>query len=152
MTQAKRKITVLPGDGIGPEVVDAALAIINATGVAVEFEKCEAGARGFQKGIPTGIPKETIESIERNRVVLKGQLETPIGHVPTADAIDRAGLDLSDDALRQLLRVDRAEWIDAVHGQHMFFEKFGARLPQGLKQELAALEKRLQAAAVGAGR
>ncbi|MFL5508397.1 MAG: isocitrate/isopropylmalate family dehydrogenase, partial [Gemmatimonadaceae bacterium] len=80
MTQAKRKITVLPGDGIGPEVVDAALAIINATGVAVEFEKCEAGARGFQKGIPTGIPKETIESIERNRVVLKGPLETPIGH------------------------------------------------------------------------
>src|SRR3954469_16498396 len=80
MTQAKRKITVLPGDGIGPEVVDAALAIINATGVAVEFEKCEAGARGFQKGIPTGIPKETIQSIEQNRVVLKGPLETPIGH------------------------------------------------------------------------
>ena len=80
MTQAKRKITVLPGDGIGPEVVDAALAIINATRVAVEFEKCEAGARGFQKGIPTGIPKETIQSIERNRVVLKGPLETPIGH------------------------------------------------------------------------
>jgi isocitrate dehydrogenase len=80
MTPAKRKITILPGDGIGPEVIDAALAIINATGVPVEFEKCEAGARGFQKGIPTGIPKETIQSIERNRVVLKGPLETPIGY------------------------------------------------------------------------
>lgn len=80
MPQAKRKITILSGDGIGPEVVDAALAIINATGVAVEFEKCEAGARGFEKGISTGIPKESIESIERNRVVLKGPLETPIGH------------------------------------------------------------------------
>jgi isocitrate dehydrogenase len=80
MTPAKRKITVLPGDGIGPEVVDAALAIINATGAAVEFDKCEAGARAFQKGIITGIPKETIDSIERTRVVLKGPLETPIGY------------------------------------------------------------------------
>jgi isocitrate dehydrogenase len=80
MTPAKRKITVLPGDGIGPEVVDAALAIIKATNVAVEFEKCEAGARAFQKGIKTGIPEDTVSSIERTRVVLKGPLETPIGY------------------------------------------------------------------------
>jgi isocitrate dehydrogenase len=80
MTPPKRKITVLPGDGIGPEVVESALEIIKVTGVAVEFEKCEAGARAFQKGIVTGIPKETIESIERTRVVLKGPLETPIGY------------------------------------------------------------------------
>src|SRR3954467_352680 len=80
MTPAKRKITVLPGDGIGPEVVDAALAIIKATGAPVEFEKCEAGARAFKQGVATGIPKDTIESIERTRVVLKGPLETPIGH------------------------------------------------------------------------
>jgi isocitrate dehydrogenase len=80
MTATKRKITILPGDGIGPEVVDAALAIIEATGAPVEFEKCEAGARAFQKGIVTGIPKETIESIERTRVVLKGPLETPLGY------------------------------------------------------------------------
>jgi len=80
MTPAKRKITVLPGDGIGPEVVDSALSIVKATGAPVEFEMCEAGARAFQKGIVTGIPKETIESIERTRVVLKGPLETPLGH------------------------------------------------------------------------
>jgi isocitrate dehydrogenase len=80
MTAPKRKITILPGDGIGPEVVDAALAIIKATNAAVEFEKCEAGARAFEKGIVTGIPKETIESIERTRVVLKGPLETPLGY------------------------------------------------------------------------
>jgi isocitrate dehydrogenase len=80
MTPAKRKITVLPGDGIGPEVVESALEIIRATGVAVEFEKCEAGARAFQKGIATGIASDTIESIERTRVVLKGPLETPIGY------------------------------------------------------------------------
>src|SRR3954465_146198 len=80
MTPAKRKITVLPGDGIGPEVVESALAIIQATNIPLEFEKCEAGARVFQKGIATGIPKETIDSIERTRVVLKGPLETPIGY------------------------------------------------------------------------
>src|SRR5438105_5093826 len=80
MTPAKRKITVLPGDGIGPEVVESALEIIKATGVAIEFEKCEAGAGAFQKGIVTGIPRETIDSIERTHVVLKGPLETPIGY------------------------------------------------------------------------
>ena len=79
MTPA-RKITVLPGDGIGPEVVESALEIITAAGAAVEFEKCEAGAAAFKKGIVTGIPTETIESIERTRVVLKGPLETPIGY------------------------------------------------------------------------
>ena len=81
MTPAKRKITILPGDGIGPEVVEAALAIIKATGAAVEFEKCEAGARAFQKGIVTGIPKETIESIERTvsawPVLLPGSRRLP---------------------------------------------------------------------------
>src|SRR5437870_8484283 len=80
MTPARRKITVLPGDGIGPEVVESALEIIKATGVAIEFEKCEAGAGAFQKGIVTGIPRETIDSIERTHVVLKGPLETPIGY------------------------------------------------------------------------
>jgi isocitrate dehydrogenase len=80
MTPAKQKITILPGDGIGPEVVESALAIIQATGASVEFERCEAGARAFQKGVVTGIPKETIESIERTQVVLKGPLETPIGY------------------------------------------------------------------------
>src|SRR5437588_6833379 len=80
MTPARRKITVLPGDGIGPEVVESALEIIKATGVPGEFEKCEGGARAFQRGIVTGIPPETVQSIERTKVVLKGPLETPIGH------------------------------------------------------------------------
>src|SRR3989337_4374675 len=79
MTATKHRITVLPGDGIGPEGVDAALRIIEATGAQLEFERHEAGAAVFRKGIETGIPPETIDSIERTRVVLKGPLETPIG-------------------------------------------------------------------------
>ena len=76
----KRKITVIPGDGIGPEVVSAALKVVEASGVDIETEICLAGAGAFQKGIDSGVPAETIESIERNKVVLKGPLETPIGH------------------------------------------------------------------------
>ena len=75
-----RKITVIPGDGIGPEVIAAALDVIKATGVKIEPEIREAGAAAFAKGIDSGVPPETIESIERNKVVLKGPLETPIGH------------------------------------------------------------------------
>jgi isocitrate dehydrogenase len=76
----KRKITVIPGDGIGPEVVAAALKVIDATSVRIEPEICLAGAEAFKKDIESGVPKETIESIERTKVVLKGPLETPIGH------------------------------------------------------------------------
>ena len=75
----KRKITVIPGDGIGPEVVSAALKVIEATGVDIEPEIRVAGAEAFKKDIESGVPDETIESIERTKVVLKGPLETPIG-------------------------------------------------------------------------
>jgi len=69
--------------------------------------------------------------------------ETAIGHVPTLRAIDRDGLDLSDDVMRQLLRVDRAEWIEAVHRQREYFETFGNRLPRGIRQEHEALASRV---------
>jgi isocitrate dehydrogenase len=80
MLFSKRKITVLPGDGIGPEVVAAALKVVEATGVDIEPETQLAGAGAFAKGVESGVPRDTIESIERNKVVLKGPLETPIGH------------------------------------------------------------------------
>ncbi len=75
-----RKITVIPGDGIGPEVIAAALKVVEASGVHVEADVQQAGARCFAKGIVTGVPRETIESIENTKVVLKGPLETPIGY------------------------------------------------------------------------
>jgi isocitrate dehydrogenase len=75
-----RKITVIPGDGIGPEVIDAALKVIAASGVELEPEIVEAGAVAFANGVESGVPDDTIRSIENNKVVLKGPLETPIGH------------------------------------------------------------------------
>jgi isocitrate dehydrogenase len=76
---AKHTVTLIPGDGIGPEVVGATQRVIDAAGVSINWEACEAGAGVFKKGLGTGVPRETIDSIIRNKVALKGPLETPIG-------------------------------------------------------------------------
>ena len=72
-------VTVIPGDGIGPEVVRSAKRIVEAAGARVAWEEREAGAEVFRRGLPSGVPAETIESIRKTRVVLKGPLETPVG-------------------------------------------------------------------------
>jgi isocitrate dehydrogenase (NAD+) len=72
------KITLIPGDGIGPEVTSAAVRILEATGLKFEWESYEAGAEAFEK-YKEYIPKELIQSIERTRVGLKGPVTTPIG-------------------------------------------------------------------------
>jgi isocitrate dehydrogenase (NAD+) len=72
------KITLIPGDGIGPEVTQAAIRILEATGVKFEWESFAAGAEAFEK-YKEYIPKALTESIERTRVGLKGPVTTPIG-------------------------------------------------------------------------
>src|SRR5580698_4171655 len=72
------KITLIPGDGIGPEVTQATVRILEATGVKFEWETFMAGAEAFEK-YHEYIPKELTESIERTGVGLKGPVTTPIG-------------------------------------------------------------------------
>jgi isocitrate dehydrogenase len=72
-------VTLLPGDGIGPECVESARRIVEAAGAPIEWEPAEAGAAVFTKGIASGVPQETMDSIARTRVALKGPLETPVG-------------------------------------------------------------------------
>jgi isocitrate dehydrogenase len=72
-------VTVIAGDGIGPEVVNAARRVVDASGASIEWEEREAGAEVFKRGLPSGVPQETIDSIARTRVALKGPLETPVG-------------------------------------------------------------------------
>jgi isocitrate dehydrogenase (NAD+) len=72
------KITLIPGDGIGPEVTSAAVRILESTGVKFEWESFAAGAEAYEK-YREYIPKELHESIERTRVGLKGPVTTPIG-------------------------------------------------------------------------
>lgn len=71
-------ITLIDGDGIGPEITQAVVEIIEATGVKINWDKQLAGARAYEKYNDT-IPNETIKSIEKNKVCLKAPITTPIG-------------------------------------------------------------------------
>ena len=71
-------ITLIPGDGIGPEVTEAAARVVKAAGVSVRWERVEAGASAIPKH-GTTLPNAVLESITRNRVALKGPLTTPVG-------------------------------------------------------------------------
>ncbi len=75
----KIPVTLIPGDGTGPECVESARKIIDAAGAPIDWEVHEAGAEVFKKGLPSGVPDDTVESISKTRVALKGPLETPIG-------------------------------------------------------------------------
>ncbi len=76
---ARTKVTALPGDGIGPEVMQATLRILEAANAPIDWEYAEAGAEVFKKGSATGVPRETLDSIARNGLALKSPLETPVG-------------------------------------------------------------------------
>ncbi len=72
------RITLIPGDGIGPEITGAVVRIIEASGVEIEWESFVAGAEALSRyGDP--LPDPVLESIKRNRVALKGPLTTPVG-------------------------------------------------------------------------
>jgi isocitrate dehydrogenase (NAD+) len=71
-------ITLIPGDGIGPEVSSAVVRIIEAAGVEVSWETHYAGAQALEKFGST-LPDDLLESIKRNRVALKGPITTPVG-------------------------------------------------------------------------
>ena len=75
---AQHKITLLPGDGIGPEVTASVVAIIECAGVDVEWENFFVGAEALSRfGDP--LPQDVLDSILRNKVALKGPVTTPIG-------------------------------------------------------------------------
>ncbi len=72
------RITLIPGDGTGPELTEATRRVIDATGVGIEWEIQHAGVDVMEKkGTP--LPDEVLESIRRNKVALKGPITTPIG-------------------------------------------------------------------------
>ena len=71
-------ITLIPGDGIGPEVADATKRVLESAGVRIEWDVQEAGAAVAEKR-GTTLPEEVLESVKRNKVALKGPIGTPIG-------------------------------------------------------------------------
>jgi len=87
-------ITLIPGDGIGPEVTEAVVRILNASGVAIEWEEHPAGLLAFERSGQT-LPVALIDSIRRNKVALKGPVTTPIAQGFTSVNVGlRKALDL----------------------------------------------------------
>jgi isocitrate dehydrogenase (NAD+) len=74
----KYKITLIPGDGTGPEVADAAKRCVEATGVKIEWEEALAGQTAIEK-FGDILPESTLSSIRKNKVALKGPITTPVG-------------------------------------------------------------------------
>ncbi|AEM73813.1 isocitrate/isopropylmalate dehydrogenase family protein [Caldicellulosiruptor acetigenus] len=72
------RITLIPGDGIGPEVTEAARRVLDASGVKIEWEVVEAGEKVMQE-YGTPLPDHVLESIKKNKVALKGPITTPVG-------------------------------------------------------------------------
>ncbi len=72
------RVTLIPGDGIGPEVTEATRHVLDATGVTFDWEHGDAGMTAVEKHGDV-LPEETLESIRRNRVGLKGPITTPVG-------------------------------------------------------------------------
>ena len=72
------RVTLIPGDGTGPELTDAARRVLEATGVKLEWDVRQAGVDVMEEA-GTPLPDETLDSIKRNRVALKGPITTPIG-------------------------------------------------------------------------
>lgn len=72
------KVTLIPGDGIGPEITAAVVRIIEAAGVDIQWESFVAGAEALTR-VGDPLPQPVLESIKRNKVALKGPLTTPVG-------------------------------------------------------------------------
>ncbi|MGL4597922.1 MAG: isocitrate/isopropylmalate family dehydrogenase, partial [Bacteroidia bacterium] len=74
-----KRITVAYGDGIGPEIMDATLAILQAAGAKIEVDEIEVGEQVYLAGNTAGIAKESWDVIRRNKVFLKAPITTPQG-------------------------------------------------------------------------
>jgi isocitrate dehydrogenase (NAD+) len=87
-------ITLIPGDGIGPEVTEAVLRILHVAGVSIDWDRQEAGIVAFERH-KTALPVELLDSVRRTRVALKGPVTTPIGEGFTSVNVGlRKALDL----------------------------------------------------------
>src|SRR5919205_4190500 len=73
-----QRVTLIPGDGIGPELAEATRRVLDATGVGFEWEIQDAG-EAVMAEFGTPLPDHVLESIRRNRVAIKGPITTPVG-------------------------------------------------------------------------
>jgi isocitrate dehydrogenase (NAD+) len=76
---AKHTIVLIPGDGIGPEVSNAARRVLDAVGLSVNWVVLPAGASALDQGFENVLPQKTLEAIQHHKVALKGPVTTPVG-------------------------------------------------------------------------
>src|ERR671914_3071812 len=89
-----RTITLIPGDGIGPEVTEAVVRVLSAARADIEWERHDAGVTAFKR-FGVSLPAELLDSIQRNKVALKGPVTTPIAEGFTSVNVGlRKALDL----------------------------------------------------------
>ena len=89
MADMAHRVTLIPGDGIGPELAEATRRVLDATGVGFEWEVQEAGeAMIAEHGTP--LPERVLESIRRNKVALKGPITTPVGEAASGAPTSRS--------------------------------------------------------------
>ena len=94
MPRKTHTLTLIPGDGIGPEVTTAVTSVLDATGVQIEWDRHDAGVVAFEKTGET-LPAALLDSVTRNKVALKGPCTTPIGEGFTSVNVGlRKALDL----------------------------------------------------------
>ncbi len=109
--QPPYRITLIPGDGTGPEITEATVRVVEATGVPIEWEVKEAGINALEK-YGSVLPEEVLESVRRNKVALKGPITTPRG----------GGFRSVNVALRKMLDlyacVRPAKWYKGVRSRY----------------------------------
>lgn len=74
----RAKAVLIPGDGIGPEITDAVLSVLDAAGASIDWVRCDAGLAALENGDDV-LPEATVEAIEHQKVALKGPCTTPVG-------------------------------------------------------------------------
>ncbi|HXM58997.1 MAG TPA: isocitrate/isopropylmalate family dehydrogenase, partial [Candidatus Dormibacteraeota bacterium] len=75
---ARHAVTLIPGDGVGAEITDATVRVLEATGVEFDWDVQQAGENVMAE-YGTPLPQHVLDSIRRNRVALKGPITTPVG-------------------------------------------------------------------------
>ncbi len=109
-------VTLIPGDGIGPEIVRSAISVLDAAGADLEWDQQVAGLSALDAGLGL-LPQATIDSIRRNRIALKGPLTTPVGEgFRSINVALRKMFDLYANVrpARSLVRGGRYEDVDLV--------------------------------------
>jgi isocitrate dehydrogenase (NAD+) len=119
--------TLIPGDGIGPDITDATVRVLEAAGAKFDWDRRLAGMAAVGK-FDDPMPDETIESIERTGLALKGPLETPVGGgYRSVNVALRRKFDLYANVrpARSVVSGGRFENVDIVHGDT-------GRIPYGM--------------------